>query len=450
MSSEKPKIEEEELEVDLPIEGEDEEDESPFAHLTPLVFQTSARRIRDLQSDYAAKDLDPRPTFQRGYVWDLKKASKLIELVLLNVPLPIIYTAEEANGTELVIDGQQRLLTFFGFIEGKFPRTDSPFKLRGLRILSDLNGKGFKQLDEGVRNNLLKYNLTVVKIDKNSHADVKFEIFERLNSGSVSLSAQELRNCIYRGPLNDLLRELAEFSSFRSAMGTNKALDRMKDVEMALQFAAFQQKTYLNYGGKMKSFLNAYMEETKGISSQKAEEIKTSFQKASDIAFTVFGDKAFRRYTEARPPKSGGWEAAMNLAIYDAVMWAFSRFEKRKIIPVKDAVRERLIELLTTDQKFIEAVTLATADQPKVEYRMKTFHAAVAEIVDFDEPRARLFSTEYKTQLWSADPTCRICRQKIEHVDHSEVDHIREFAKGGKTIPENARLTHRYCNRSRK
>ena len=112
--SNNPRDFEEEEEVVGALEGDDEDDESPFAHLTPLVFQTSARRIRDLQSDYAAKDLDPRPTFQRGYVWDLKKASKLVESVLLNVPLPIIYTAEEASGTELVIDGQLRLLTFSG------------------------------------------------------------------------------------------------------------------------------------------------------------------------------------------------------------------------------------------------------------------------------------------------------------------------------------------------
>jgi hypothetical protein len=439
----------EEDEAELRLIEEEEDDESPFAHLTPLAFQTSARRIRDLQSDYAARDLDPRPTFQRGYVWDLRKASKLVESVLLNVPLPIVYTAEEANGTELVIDGQQRLLTFFGFIEGRFPKGESRFKLRGLKILADLNGKEFSDLEETAKNNFLKYNVTVVKIDKSSHADVKFEIFERLNSGSVSLSAQELRNCIYRGPLNDLLRDLAENKNFLGAMGLKKPLDRMKDVEMVLRFAAFQHATYLQYPGRMKSFLNGFMEESKSLSPAKGKEIRARFEKAAEMAYTVFGDKAFRRYRLGSKSSPGGWEPAMNLAVYDAVMWAFSRFEKRQIVPAKDAIRSKLIELMTDDADFHESVTLATADQPKVEYRMKAFENAVKSAIDLDEPKARLFTFAFKKSLYDTSPICQICGQKIESLDDAQVDHISEYHKGGKTVPENGRLVHRFCNKAR-
>lgn len=435
--------------IEITENDDDDSQDSPYDELTPLIFATSNRRIRDLKSDYTNHDLDPRPSFQRGYVWDLTKASRLIESVLLNVPLPIVYTAEEQDGTELVIDGQQRLLTFFGFIDGLFPKGETPFRLRNLKILTHLNGKLFRQLDDNVQQKIKKYNINVVKIDKSSNPDVKFEIFERLNSGSVSLSSQELRNCIYRGPLNDLLKEMAEFKSFVAAMGLQQKLDRMKDVEMALRFSAFHEKTHLNYNGRMKSFLNNFMEECRQITPDRAKKLRDAFERAADLAFTVFGDKAFRRYAEARPGRPGNWEKPLNLAIFDAVMWAFSRIEKRRIIPVKDAVRARLIELMTADKDFGDSVTLATADQPKVKYRMDAFEKAVRELIDMDDTGLRAYSYEYRKKLFDTDATCKICGSRIEHLDDSEVDHILEYRNGGRTTPENARLTHRYCNRAR-
>ena len=234
-----------------------------------------------------------------------------------------------------------------------------------------------------------------------------------------------------------------------SAMGLKKPLDRIKDVEMVLRFAAFQQATYLNYPGRMKSFLNQFMETPKNPTSAKTKEIRLSFEKAADLAFTVFGDKAFRRYRLGSKNHPGGWEPAMNLAVYDAVMWAFSRFDKRQIVPAKDAIRSNLIELMTEDDYFNEAVTLATADQPKVEYRMKTFESSVRSAIDLDEPAARLFTFEFKKKLFYSSPICKICDQRIEHLDDSQVDHIAQYHKGGKTIPENARLVHRFCNKAR-
>ena len=120
---------------DQELEFDDKEDEdeilAPNAY-TPMIFTPMQRPTKDLHSDYTSGDLDPRPSFQRGYVWDKKRASKLIESILLNVPLPLIYTAEEPDQTEVVIDGQQRLVSVFGYIEGKFPKDQSPFKLTGL------------------------------------------------------------------------------------------------------------------------------------------------------------------------------------------------------------------------------------------------------------------------------------------------------------------------------
>jgi uncharacterized protein with ParB-like and HNH nuclease domain len=182
------------------VEDEEEEVIKIEGGFDPIIFSTSQRRIQDLNSDYANGDLDPRPSFQRGYVWDRTKASRLVESVLLNVPIPLIYTAEESDGREVVIDGQQRLLTLMHFIKGEFPRDTKKFRLSKLSVLSDLNGKSYEELDEDVKRRFRQYTLTVIKIHQNSQDDVKFEIFERLNTGSVKLNAQELRNCVYRGP----------------------------------------------------------------------------------------------------------------------------------------------------------------------------------------------------------------------------------------------------------
>ena len=219
---------------------------------------------------------------------------------------------------------------------------------------------------------------------------------------------------------------------------------------MVLRFVAFQHATYLKYPGRMKSFLNQFMEDSKSIGASKLVEYREAFERAADLAFTVFGDRAFRRYSEGNKDGAGGWEPAVNIAVFDAIMWAFSRFEKRRVVPVKDAIRAGLIGLMTSDKRFQDSVTLATADQPKVEYRMKACEAAVREAVELDEPRARLFSYSFKRELFDRNPCCEICGQGIEHLDDAEVDHIEEYAKGGKTAPENARLAHRYCNRARR
>jgi hypothetical protein len=206
------------LELSFDDQDEDYEDTSSVNAFTPMHFDTMARKVKDLLSDYASKDLDPRPTFQRGYVWDKGRASRLVESILLNVPLPLIYTAEEDDQREVVIDGQQRLLSVFGFIQGKFPKDNTKLRLSGLKLLKALNGKTYDQLEDSEKKSIQKYIFQIIRISNESHADVKFEIFERLNSGSVTLNAQELRNCVYRGNFNDVLRQLAELDDFRERL----------------------------------------------------------------------------------------------------------------------------------------------------------------------------------------------------------------------------------------
>jgi uncharacterized protein DUF262 len=202
------------------------------------------------------------------------RGSKLIESVLLQVPIPQIYTAEEDDGREVVIDGQQRLLTFFGYIDGIFPDGHRPFKLSGLHIRTQLNQKTFTDLDPETRRAFERYTIPILKISRYSNPDVKFEIFHRLNTGSMSLSEQELRNCLFRGPFNELLRELAAMDEFQRCLGTNGIVRRMADREMVLRFLAFYDRTYLHYPGRMKQLLNREMEDRRTLTEPQAEDFR--------------------------------------------------------------------------------------------------------------------------------------------------------------------------------
>lgn len=185
-----------------------------------------------------------QPDFQRQYVWDPTKASKLIESAILLIPLPRIYLSEEKDGKEYVIDGQQRLTSFFSFIDGVFPH-GSPFKLRGLTVCADLNGKKFSDLSEELQDKVRYYKVRAVTFLRNSSENLKFEIFERLNTGSVQLNDQELRNCLYRGRFNLALKEMAADTDFMHICGLKAPDKRMRDIELVLRFCAFYHKTYL-------------------------------------------------------------------------------------------------------------------------------------------------------------------------------------------------------------
>ncbi len=433
---------------ELVFDDADEEDEdlgtaNAFA---PMRFNTMQRKVRDLLSDYASKDLDPRPSFQRGYVWDKNRASRLVESILLNVPLPLVYTAEEADKSEVVIDGQQRLLSVFGFIQGKFPKDQTTFRLSGLKLLKNLNGKLYDALEEADKKAIQNYIFQIIKISNESHADVKFEIFERLNSGSVTLNAQELRNCVYSGKFNEVLRTLADREDFRKLLGGSGTTTRMQDAELVLRFLAFYERTYLNYAPGMKTFLNEFMNEYRNLSDEKASFFEHGFKQATSISYSVFGENAFRKFTVGRKGNpSGEWEKALNRPLYDIVMWGFTRFDKNQIMANSDAIREGLVDLLTTSSTFIDSITSAVGDKTKTQFRFEIWHETLKEIIT-EKSNPRNFSAELRRNLYKANPVCSICGQTIHSLDDAHVDHVHPFSKGGSTSIENAQLTHRYCN----
>jgi hypothetical protein len=291
-----------------------------------------------------------------------------------------------------------------------------------------------------------------ITIKKESSKDLKFEIFERLNTASVGLNDQELRNCIYRGPYNQLLISLANYSDFQKLLGLEEPHRRMKDVELVLRFAAFYHSSYLTYRSSMKPFLNQEMEKYQNISSPEAMSLENAFKQAVSIAKSIFGDRAFKRfYTGNKTDPNGYWEkkASFNKAMFDVLMFSFASVEKRNIYPKLDAVREALFHLMSIDHEFVDAISYYTNNASKVKIRFEKWLQIFKEVVETPISSQRCFSLSLKEELFNENPTCTICNQRIADIDDAHIDHIIQYWKGGETIPENARLTHRFCNQSR-
>ncbi len=392
-----------------------------------------------------------QPEFQRQYVWDRKKASRLIESVLLRVPLPIVYLSEQPDGKEYVIDGQQRLTSLFSFIEGKFPGGE-PFKLIGLTAYKEFNKKGFSELPEDLQDRITEYTLRTVTLLKQSDADLKFEIFERLNTGSEPLNDMELRNCVFRGSYNGLLKELAAEPDFRALLGLSAADKRMRDVEFVLRFAAFYHATYLKYTSPMKRFFNQNMEKYQNLSDNDADQLRKAFKNALQNIRSLLGSQhAFKRYYpgDAKNP-DGHWEPKkFNASIYDVLMGIFCDKDRNQVMAALDSLREGWIDLMANNADFRESIERSTSSQDMVRRRFDLTRSMVETVLKEHKGQPRCFSRKLKQELFDANPTCSICGQAISEIDDTAVDHIEQYWRGGQTIPENARLTHRYCNSAR-
>lgn len=416
-----------------------------------VLTRPSDPQVRALHEKKKRGKLILQPDFQRQFVWDRKKASRLIESVLLRVPLPIIYLSEQPDGKEYVIDGQQRLTSLFSFIDGAFP-DGQPFKLIGLTAYEELNKKSFPEIGEEFQDRIQDYSLRTVTLLRHSDADLKFEIFERLNSGSEPLNDMELRNCIHRGAYNNLLKELAEDADFRALLGLSKADKRMRDAELVLRFASFFHATYLQYSPPMKRFFNQDMEKWKNISAADAEKLRAAFKNALQIVRSMLGSQnAFKRYYpgDIKNP-NGRWEPKkFNASLFDVLMGVFWDKDKNQVMAALDPLSEGWLNLMATNAEFRESIELGTSSQDMVRRRFDLTRQLVEGILREHRVQPRCFTRELKKALFADNPACAICNQNISELDDAAVDHIEQYWRGGKTIPENARLTHRYCNMAR-
>ena len=342
-------------------QGVEEEAEFPFYTITSY------------GADYPVDGLVKRiadgsiiiPKFQRGYVWSLKQASRFIESLLLGLPVPgIFFSREKETQRLLVIDGQQRLRTLQYFYEGIFAPTDARFSLN--KVQRGFLGATYRTLGDEDRRRLDDSILhaTIVHQEVPTEDDSSiYQIFERLNTGGIRLSPQEIRTSIYHGAFAHLLRELNETPSWRAIYGPVSR--RMRDQEMILRFLA------LYFGGPyeeyMAEFINRYMGANRDLTKQTAAQITAAFVPTIDMALEALGDAAFR----PRGP--------FNAAVFDSVMIGLARRLVHGNIIDRAQVRRHYDELLG-DPSFVTATETGTAHQDSVDRRLKLASATFASL----------------------------------------------------------------------
>ena len=234
-------------------------------------------------------DIIPNPEYQRDYVYNDKQASKLVESVLMGIPIPTIYLCVEEDNTYSVIDGQQRITSLVRYLK-------NDFALTSLQELNELNGKCYKDLSKDIQKKLKSSSLSTISLLKQS-SDLKYEIFARLNQGAVKLNPQELRNCIYRGSFNKMLDDIAATNSHLSNLFHDDN-NRKSYQERILRF--FALRTYQDYQSSMLKTMNSYMEQHRNDGEDEIKAAKEKFNNTIDIIKQVLGDNAFMAFDRSK------------------------------------------------------------------------------------------------------------------------------------------------------
>ncbi len=418
---------------ELAVEGND----------SPISSQPFDWTISTLREKYERGQIDLQPAYQRGYVWDLRPElpSRLIESLLLEIPVPPIYFSKMLGKRLEVIDGQQRLTTLIRFV-----RND--FALQRLQRMTTLNGRRFRDLSEEHQAMVLDATIRTIVIDAGNNHNLRYEVFERLNRGSMQLNEQELRNCVYRGPFCDLLAELEIDPIWRKVKGGDKPEPRFLEREMILRFFAFANRID-HYSGRLKPFLNEYMANYAPKDPMQLKAQAALFRQTMQNIYTVFGPNAGCLYstgTEDRPTIEGKWDTRFSISAFDIQASALLGHTPAKVQMAAEQIREAYIYYLLTNPQVRLAISRQPAGKAATKLRWFGFKAEVQNILNSMVSEPRFFSYEVRRQLFDASSMCAICQNQIHSFDDCTVDHIHPYSKGGKTVLTNAQLAHRSCN----
>jgi hypothetical protein len=309
------------------------------------------------------RPLSERPSFQRRYVWTNKLASRLIESILLNVPIPPCYLSQNENYELDVIDGQQRLYSIYRFMNNQFELTD-------IEVLDELLNLRFHQLPDKMQRQLRTHTLRCVMITNESHPEIKFDVFERLNTNTVPLNSQEIRNCVYRGRLNDLLQEVIFYEPWLAILGRKGPDKRMRDEELALRFFAFTIKGLASYHTPQKHWLNEMAFEGKNYSNEKVEELRNIWTHSIDISLEWFDPKeCFRRFPV-------GKLQSINRALLDLTMHTAERVFANKIHIGRNRMRN-IYEEIFKNEEFLDLISRAVDHKKRTNRRFELWEEAI-------------------------------------------------------------------------
>ena len=327
----------------------------------------SLKQINDLIDD---EDIELSPDFQRNFIWDETRQSRLIESIFLGLPLPSIYLSQYKDGRLTIVDGLQRIMTIRRFLNNKL-------RLNNLEYLSDCNGKNYSQLKEYFSPlRMRRFGQTQIMcfvIDYRSPNKLKFDLFRRLNTGGKPLNNQEIRNCLSRPPLRGILKKMVETSAFRQATGGSVKDGRMEAQETALRFLCFYH-TYDKsgdpvalYSGNMEDTLDNAVEFFNNFDG--LDVVLPVYEQAMKDAYRLFGNQTFRKVHKGQARRSPVNKLLMMTV--SVLLAVYVQEYRVKIDSGKNLIGE-LETLMEEDENLFNALTWSTNSKWNIDYVFRT------------------------------------------------------------------------------
>ena len=364
-------LNEEESTVEEELEDPQEKITTPF-NPEQIKIRTAPILVEQLISRIKHEEIDLAPDFQRqADIWNDERKSRLIESLLLRIPLPVFYVAADESEKWSVVDGIQRMTTIYDYVTGKFP-------LKRLEYLTKLNGCTHDELRRPLQRRISETQLIVNVIESGTSPDVLFNVFRRINTGGVTLNGQEIRHALNPGPVRDYLKELAESDEFKKATDDSISPKRMADRECVLRFLAFYITPWKGYSSSdLNGYLVRTMQEINDMSECERNNFAVDFRKAMLAASDIFGENAFRKPSSER-------RLPINKGIFEAwsVQLAHCLPEQiRVLVERRNEIQCRFKKLVIEDGDFLEAISYATGSPQNVQKRFQAIEQLVKEFV---------------------------------------------------------------------
>ena len=333
----------------------------------PLVVEQLVSRIRH-------NEIDLSPEFQRMRgIWTEHQKSRLIESLLLRIPIPVFYVSADNCENWAVVDGVQRMSTIFDYVNGEN-------SLSGLEYLTELTGKFYDNLPRNMQRRISETQLIVNVIEPGTPVEVMFNIFHRINTGGMTLNGQEIRHALNPGPIRSYLKRLAETEEFIKATGNSIKKDRMADRECVLRFLAFYVNSWKNYDrNDLDGYLIDAMKKLNQMNQQDLDILEINFKNAMQAAKEIFDENTFRKtiYTNFR-------RSPVNKALLEAWGVGLAQCSPEEIeilIRKRKDVQNRFKVLLNKDWKFLDAVSTSTGSPQRVWKRFSEIENLIQELL---------------------------------------------------------------------
>ncbi len=309
------------------------------------------------------------PDFQRDFVWPENKQSKLIESVIMRIPLPVIYMAENDEGKMVIVDGLQRMITFYRFLKDEL-------KLK-LKPVSEIHNKKFSELPPKLQNRIEDCNLIFYIIDSKAPERARLDIFERVNSG-VPLTRQQMRNSIFMGEATLFLKEESQTDIFQKATDSGLSSKTMRDREFVNRFCAFQLLGVAEYHGDMDDFLAKCLRKMNNMEDSDLSKLSAEFRRGLSNNYMLFGKNSFRK----RKPEHAR-RSVLNASLWDVMSTGLSRYTKDQIDKHAESIYKAVYDLLD-EEDFIFAITYGSNDLKQVKSRFQMTRKIFKEVIDAD------------------------------------------------------------------